>query len=214
MQNTTHCKSSYRFKHIAVLSAASALFCISLNLHAELTECQALFLINCPSISTSSGASSVRTSNVYAGLKWTWGQTNASDPDLVIGVRRSTVNSDGQVNGGDLSLSFKGFTGPSFSKLRFKYFNGKEVNQSELSFGYDKQKGAFGGFGFKAPHANAGLDFFDFSLDEKARETYFIVDTLKRSYKPNGSGAWVCPDGTVPSDTSSPITRTTLCNGA
>ncbi len=96
-----------------------------------------------PATVTVSGQTSENKNNVYAGLKWTFGQGFV--PEAVLGYRHAKINSGGDTDGGDLSLSFRFAGGFQVGQvLRAKYFNGKQDLQGEASGGYDFSKAALG----------------------------------------------------------------------
>jgi hypothetical protein len=125
----------------------------------------------------------------YAGLKWTLNE--GIQPEVVVGFRHSRVESGGNTQGGDVSLSMKIFNVFQLGKLRAKYFNGQESVQGEVSGGFDFTKGLFAGFGIKAPHSNFGVDFLPKASN--TFEPYFMIDTLKRNDKPNKKINTACP---------------------
>lgn len=116
----------------------------------------------------------------YAGLQWTLGQ--GLTPNVVLGLRRAIVHSDGETQGGDISFSFNLIGGLHPEKLRVKFFNGRENIQGEVGGGYDFTKGFYGGLGIQGPYSNLGVDY----LFTKGRtwEAYFILNTLKAYNKP------------------------------
>jgi hypothetical protein len=124
----------------------------------------------------------------YAGLKWTLNE--GIQPEVVVGFRHSRVESGGDTQGGDVSLSMKIFNVFQLGKLRAKYFNGQESVQGEFSGGFDFTKGLFAGFSVKAPNTNFGVDYLPKASN--TFEPYFIIDTLKKNNKPNKT----CPAST------------------
>jgi hypothetical protein len=119
---------------------------------------------------------------VYAGVKWTLNE--GIKPQAVIGYRHARTESNGDTDGGDVSISAKFIDGFQLGKLRAKYFNGKEDVQGELGGGYDFTKGLFAGVGVHAPYSLIGLDLHPFITDNKL-EPYIQIDTNKRYKKPN-----------------------------
>lgn len=117
----------------------------------------------------------------YAGLKWTLNE--GVQPEVVVGFRHSRVESGGDTQGGDVSLSMKIFNVFQLGKLRAKYFNGQESVQGEASAGFDFTKGLFMGVGVKAPYSNFGIDFLPKA--SSTFEPYLIIDTLKKNDKPD-----------------------------
>ena len=138
-------------------------------------------------ITTSSTTDHVN--RLYAGLKWTLNE--GAKPELVVGFRHSRVESSGDTQGGDVSLSMKVFNIFQLGKLRMKYFSGQESVQGEASAGYDFTKGLFLGASLKAPYTNFGVDFLPKAAN--TFEPYFILDTLKKNDKPNKDRTISCP---------------------
>jgi hypothetical protein len=130
----------------------------------------------------STGSAGTLTSNrVYAGLKWTLNE--GIKPQAVVGFRHARTESNGNTNGGDISISAKIIDGFQLGKLRAKYFDGKEKVQGELGAGYDFTKGLFAGVGVHAPYSLIGLDLHPF-INENKLEPYIQIDTIKK-YKRN-----------------------------
>ncbi len=120
--------------------------------------------------------------NGYVGLKWTLDE--GVKPQAVVGFRHASIDSKGDTDGGDVSISAKFIDGFQLAKLRAKYFNGKESAQGEIGGGYDFTKGLFAGLGIRAPYSVLGADLHSFINDRKF-EPYFQIDTNKRYNKPN-----------------------------
>ena len=118
--------------------------------------------------------------SVYAALKWTFG--DGIKPEAVLGFRHAKIDSTGDTDGGDLSISAKFIDSFQLSKFRAKYFDGKENVQGEIGAGFDFNKGLFVGVGVHAPYSNLGLDLIPFSKDKV--EPYFQIDTIKSDNKP------------------------------
>jgi hypothetical protein len=116
----------------------------------------------------------------YAGLKWTLNE--GIKPQAVIGFRHAKTESNGDTDGGDISISAKFIDGFQLGKLRAKYFNGKENTQGEVGAGYDFMNGLFAGVGVHAPYSNIGVDLLPTAKDKI--EPYFQLDTIKRIDKP------------------------------
>ncbi|MCX7191140.1 MAG: tail fiber domain-containing protein [Candidatus Methylopumilus sp.] len=127
---------------------------------------------------------------VYAGLKWTLNE--GIKPQAVVGFRHARTESNGNTNGGDISISAKIIDGFQLGKLRAKYFDGKEDVQGEVGAGYDFTKGLFAGVGVHAPYSLIGLDLHPFITDNKL-EPYIQIDTNKRYKKPNDSASVCAP---------------------
>ncbi len=136
-------------------------------------------------------ASGTLTDNrVYAGLKWTLNE--GIKPQAVVGYRHARTESNGDTDGGDLSISAKIIDGFQLGKLRAKYFNGKEDVQGEVGAGYDFTKGIFAGVGVHAPYSLIGLDLHPFINDNKL-EPYIQIDTNKKYKKTNDSTSVCVP---------------------
>lgn len=122
----------------------------------------------------------------YGGLKWTFGEGFV--PEIVVGYRHAEVGSNGNVQGGDFSFSFKvtgdlqlsNFIQPG--KVRVKYFNGVEYLQGEVGGGYDFKKGLFAGISAQGPYSNAGVDYH-FSA-KSPYETFLEFNSLGIYNKP------------------------------
>jgi hypothetical protein len=118
--------------------------------------------------------------SIYAALKWTFGES--FKPEAVLGFRHAKVDSNGDTDGGDVSISAKFIDGLELGKLRGKYFNGKDNVQGEVGGGFDFNKGLFTGIGVHAPYSNLGIDFLPFAKDRL--EPYLQLDTIKGNSKP------------------------------
>jgi hypothetical protein len=125
---------------------------------------------------------------VYAGLKWTLNE--GIKPQAVVGYRHARTESNGNTDGGDISISAKIIDGFQLGKLRAKYFDGKEKVQGEVGGGFDFTKGLFAGVGVHAPYSLIGLDIHPFMNDNKF-EPYIQIDTIKK-YKKNFNSTGVC----------------------
>jgi hypothetical protein len=123
---------------------------------------------------------------IYAGLKWTLNE--GIKPQAVVGYRHARTESNGDTNGGDVSISAKIIDGFQLGKLRAKYFDGKDKVQGEVGGGYDFTKGLFAGVGVHAPYSLIGLDLHPF-INENKFEPYIQIDTIKKYKKSNGSAA-------------------------
>jgi hypothetical protein len=128
--------------------------------------------------------------SVYAALKWTFGE--GIKPEALLGFRHAKTVSNGDTDGGDLSISAKFIDGFQLSKFRAKYFDGKENVQGEIGGGYDFNKGLFTGIGVHAPYSNLGIDLLPFAKDKL--ETFIQIDTIKKNDKPSQQ---TCPNGTT-----------------
>jgi len=134
-------------------------------------------------------ASGTLTDNrIYAGLKWTLNE--GIKPHAVVGYRHARTESNGNTDGGDLSISAKFIDGFQLGKLRAKYFDGKEKVQGEVGGGYDFTKGLFAGVGVHAPYSLIGLDLHPFITENKF-EPYIQLDTIKK-YNKNDSTTNTC----------------------
>ena len=131
-------------------------------------------------ICTTQTSQSTIHNSIYAALKWTFGES--FKPEAVLGFRHAKVDSNGDTDGGDVSISAKFIDGLELGKLRGKYFNGKDNVQGEVSGGFDFNKGLFTGIGVHAPYSNLGIDFIPFAKDRL--EPYLQLDTIKGNSKP------------------------------
>jgi hypothetical protein len=133
------------------------------------------FLLSC----TATSQSSIHNS-IYAALKWTFGES--FKPEAVLGFRHAKVDSSGDTDGADVSISAMFVNGLELGKLRAKYFNGKDNVQGEVGGGLDFNKGLYTGIGVHAPYSNLGIDLLPFTKDKL--EPYLQVDTIKGNRKP------------------------------
>ena len=149
--------------------------------------------------------SSINTSTndnrVYAGLKWSL--SGGIKPEAVLGFRHANINSSGDTDGGDISISAKFMDGFQPGQIRAKYFNGKEDVQGEVGGGYDFTQGIFGSLGVHAPYSNLGLDLLPNA--QTKFNPYVQVDSIKGNNKPSptspsGFGASGGLEGLVVSD--------------
>jgi hypothetical protein len=131
-------------------------------------------------VTTGSGGT-LTTNRAYAGLKWTLNE--GIKPQAVVGFRHARTESNGNTDGGDISISAKFIDGFQLGKLRAKYFDGNEKVQGEVGGGYDFTKGLFAGAGVHAPFSLIGLDLHPF-INENKLEPYIQIDTIKK-YKKN-----------------------------
>ena len=134
-------------------------------------------------VSTGSGGT-LTTNRAYAGLKWTLNE--GIKPQAVLGFRHARTESNGNTDGGDISISAKFIDGFQLGKLRAKYFDGKDKVQGEVGGGFDFTKGLFAGVGVHAPFSLIGLDLHPF-INENKLEPYLQIDSTKRYKKPNGT---------------------------
>jgi hypothetical protein len=143
------------------------------------------------SCTTISQLSSSADDSVYMALKWTFG--DSIKPEALLGFRHAEINSSGDTDGADLSISAKFIDNLEIGKLRAKYFNGKENVQGEISAGYDFNKGLFTGIGVHAPYTNLGIDLLPTAKDKF--EPYLQIDTIKGNDKPAPKEIIVYPPG-------------------
>lgn len=134
---------------------------------------------------------SISDNRIYAALKWTFGES--IKPEALLGFRHARTESNGDTDGGDLSISAKFNDGFQISKLRAKYFNGQENVQGEVGGGYDFNKGLFTGISVHAPYSNLGVDFLP--LAKEKIETYIQIDTIKGNDKPAYIETVITPPG-------------------
>ena len=125
--------------------------------------------------------SSKNDNKAYAGLKWSL--SGGIKPEAVLGFRHANISSNGDTDGGDISISAKFMDGIQPGQIRAKYFNGKEDVQGELGGGYDFTQGIFGGVGIHLPYSNVGLDLFPNA--QTKFDPYFQLDTNKGNNKPD-----------------------------
>lgn len=121
----------------------------------------------------------------YAGLNWTLGK--GMIPEGVVGYRDATVDGSGDVDGGDISLSFN-LQPLGLSKTKLKYFSGEDNLQGEIGVGYQFGKNQFlGVVGLQGPYINAGADY----VLGTGLEPYAGINTIG-DYDPST----LCPPGT------------------
>jgi len=145
-----------------------------------------------PSSSISSGS---RTdNNIYAGLVWTLKHQSPLLPDLSFGVRSLKVNSNNDVNGGDLNgrVSFNG--GLAFDSFRLMYIGGNRDIQGNLGGGYSfNQKSLLASGAIEGPYIKVGSDFM---INDKSFVPYVELNSLSKPKKvSNGNASLVCPSG-------------------
>lgn len=145
-----------------------------------------------PSASSSSGS---RTDNkVYAGLVWTLNHQSSHLPDLSIGFRSLKVNSNNDVNGGDLNgrVSFNG--GLAFDSLRLVYVGGNRDIRGNLGVGYSfKQKSLLANGVLEGPYVKVGSDFI---INDKSFIPYIELNSLSKPKKVANGGS-TCPSGST-----------------
>jgi hypothetical protein len=134
------------------------------------------------------GTSALTDNRAYAGVKWTLNE--GIKPQAVVGFRHARTESNGDTDGGDISISAKFIDGFQLGKLRAKYFDGKENVQGEVGAGYDFTKGLFAGAGVHAPFSLIGLDLHPF-INENKLEPYLQIDSIKK-YKKSDDTASQC----------------------
>jgi len=161
---------------------------LSLSMNAFAGTCGG----NCFSLIPGTASGTLTDNRVYAGLKWTLNE--GIKPQAVVGYRHARTESNGDTDGGDLSISAKIIDGFQLGKLRAKYFNGKENVQGEVGAGYDFTRGLFAGVGVHAPYSLIGLDLHPFINDNKL-EPYIQIDTNKKYKKSNDTASTCIFDG-------------------
>jgi hypothetical protein len=163
---------------LGAINVAHAMYNPCLDLSANFVNCN-----------TQSSDSTIHNS-VYAALKWTFGE--GIKPEALIGFRHAKTVSNGDTDGGDLSISAKFIDGFQIGKLRGKYFNGNENAQGEIGGGYDFSKGLFAGVGVHAPYSSLGIDFLP--LAGYRFEPFIQIDTIGRYRKPSYLSTSQCLD--------------------
>ena len=136
-----------------------------------------------------SPSTSTTDNHVYAGLKWTLGESMT--PKAVVGFNHARIDSNGDTDGADISFSFGFVNGLQADTLRAKYFDGQESLQGEVGAGFDFTHGFFVGLGAKAPFINIGADYI-FTSNPRW-QPYFILDTQKKHDKPKKRQSLTCP---------------------
>lgn len=82
------------------------------------------------------GASKRTDKSFYASLVWSFGQKQASLPDLVLGFRNLSVNSNNHVSGGDLSARFRYSQQVKLDSFRLSYLGGERTLIGNIGAGY------------------------------------------------------------------------------
>jgi hypothetical protein len=141
---------------------------------------------------TSHSSTTDSDNRAYAGLEWTL-NSKISSPEIVIGIRHSRIESNGDTQGGDVSFSFGLLDGITAGKFRTKYFNGNETIQAEIGAGYDFANGLFTGAGFNLPYATMGSDYLLSSDAESKWQPNFILHTQTPHNKPSPTTTLSCP---------------------
>lgn len=154
-------------------------------------------------VTTTSGSSEKTDNQVYAGLVWTWGEMT---PSAVLGFSHGKVESDGDTQGVNASLSINFVDGIQLGKAKLTYLNGKEDFQGEAGIGYDLMTRSFlFPVGVNAPYVAGGLDIYRTSI-----EPYFMLHTRDEFDKPKersvtecrevapGDGSFIDPSCTIP----------------
>ena len=168
------------------LSKLTLVFCSILSSSAFAGGCG-----NCYSLIPGTSGAALTDNRAYAGLKWTLNE--GIKPQAVVGFRHARTESNGNTDGGDISISAKFIDGFQLGKLRAKYFDGKENVQGEVGAGYDFTKGLFAGVGVHAPYSLIGLDLHPF-INENKLEPYIQIDSIKK-YKKNNNSLVCSPKG-------------------
>ncbi len=124
--------------------------------HKSSLKCS-LIAIAIASALTVSSAQAKSDGEFYAGVHIKFGG-NGVKPTFTIGYRDGNVDSDNDVNGGDISFRVDTSGGKS---LLVKAFDGGTCTQTELGVGYDFAGNSvlFSG-GLQSHNGNAGVDFF------------------------------------------------------
>jgi hypothetical protein len=92
----------------------------------------------------------------FIGVIWIFGRTLT--PDVEVGCRIVDVESDGDVDGGAFTLSYR--PGMGFDKIKLKGVKGKENAQGELGIGYSFLSNSFlGTLGAQGNYILGGVDY-------------------------------------------------------
>lgn len=147
---------------------------------------------NCMAPSGSSGSGSKTDNNVYIGLVWTLNHQISYLPDLSVGFRSLKINSNNDVNGGDLSGRIRFNEGPSFDSIRLVYVGGNREIQGNLGGGYSfKQKSLLAVAAVESAYIKVGSDFIN---NEKSFVPYVTLNSLLKPRTVKG-GSLTCPSG-------------------
>lgn len=137
---------------------------------------------------TATAGSSKKTDNqAYAGLTWTWGELT---PSAVIGFSHGRVESDGDTQGANASMSINFLNGIQLGKIKLTYLNGKEDFQGEAGVGYDFLASSFLiPVGINIPHVAAGIDVYSTNITP-----YIMLHTRDEFDKPRKKASTECRD--------------------
>ena len=133
----------------------------------------------------------VSKDEAFIGLEWTIGKSIL--PEVQVGHRDVDVESDGDVSGGQVSLTFD-IAQMSFSKLRVEGIQGDEDLQGQLGVGYNfMQPGFLLTGGGQGNYVFTGVDYtlgagFDFRGG---------VNTISDYEVPSETVTVSCPEGTT-----------------
>lgn len=143
---------------------------------------------------TSYSSATDSDNRAYAGLKWTL-NSKISSPEIVLGIRHTRIETNGDTDGGDVSFSFGLLDGLTAGKFRVKGFVGNETIQAEIGAGYDFTDGFFTGAGFNLPYASTGVDYLLSSDLDSKWQPNFILHTQTPHNKPNSTTTLSCITG-------------------
>jgi len=110
----------------------------------------------------------------FAALQWNLGDKSLK-PDVVVGYRSVDVETDGDVDGWQGSISYK--PGAGFDKVKVEAVTGDEDVQASYGAGYSlQQKQAMLSAGVNGSHLTAGADYL---LGKHTLHPYLGITSLK-----------------------------------
>ena len=113
-----------------------------------------------PEIPGTSIKNSANDTFCYAGIVWTSNHKLSDVPDLSLGCRLLSVNSNDNLHGVDVNARFKFNGGFDFDSMRVMYVGGDRDVQGEIGLGYSKTQSSLLGTGaVQIPYLRAGGDF-------------------------------------------------------
>ena len=138
----------------------------------------------------SSGSGSIIDNKAYAGLVWTLNHHASYLPNLSFGFRSVKVNSNNDVDGGDLNARISFNNGLTFDSFRLVYVGGSRDIQGNLGGGYSFNKSSLLATGaVEGPYIKVGSDFM---INDKSFDPYVELNSLAKPKKVE-NGTLSCP---------------------
>ena len=133
--------------------------------------------------SLNGNSGNTQATNGYIGLSWDL-DSHTTVPKLVLGVFSTSVQSNGNTEGADLSIRLNMQDHFAPTEVKASYLNGTNNLQGELGLGYDFRKNApLLGLGVNAPYANVGVD----ATSLKDYNPFLIIHSQDQFQKPTTS---------------------------